>query len=163
MVGVMKIASDTVATIEYTVRNETGDVIDESGDQPMAYLHGHRQIISGLEKVLEGLTPGEKTEAVIAPEEAYGPRDEGKVVKVERKQLPADIDPEVGMVLGATGPDGNTIPVWVIGLEHEHVVLDGNHPLAGRSLSFEATVKEVREATPEELQHGHAHGEGGVH
>jgi len=159
----MKIGSDTVATIEYTVRNETGDVIDASGEQPMAYLHGHDQIITGLERALEGLAAGEKTEATIGPEDGYGERDEDKVVKVERKQIPQDIDPEVGMVLGATGPDGQTIPLWVIGLEGEHVVLDGNHPLAGKSLSFEATVKQVREATPEELQHGHAHGEGGAH
>jgi len=100
----MKIGSDTVATIEYTVRNETGDVIDASGEQPMAYLHGHDQIITGLERALEGLAAGEKTEATIGPEDGYGERDEDKVVKVERKQIPQDIDPEVGMVLGAPAP-----------------------------------------------------------
>lgn len=159
----MKIATDTVATIEYTVKSEEGDLIDSSGDQPMAYLHGHAQIIPGLEKALEGLSAGERTEATITPEDGYGVRDENKVVKVEQEQLPDDITPEVGMILGATGPDGQTFPLWVIGVENGHVTLDGNHPLAGRSLSFEATVKEVRPATPEELEHGHAHGEGGVH
>ena len=159
----MKIGSDKVATIEYSVRSEEGDLIDSSGEQPMAYLHGHAQIIPGLEKALEGLAAGEKTETTISPDEGYGVRDENKVVKVERSQLPDDLSPEVGMILGATGPDGQTIPLWVVGLEDDTVVLDGNHPLAGRSLSFEATVKEVREATAEELEHGHAHGEGGAH
>lgn len=161
--GAMKIASNKVATIEYSVRSEEGDLIDSSGEQPMAYLHGHAQIIPGLEKALEGLAAGEKTETTIGPDEGYGARDENKVVKVERSQLPDDLSPEIGMILGATGPDGQTIPLWVVGLEDDTVVLDGNHPLAGRSLSFEAEVKEVREATPEELQHGHAHGEGGAH
>ena len=159
----MKIAADTVVLLEYAVRDEGGSLLDTSGDQPMAYLHGHDQIVPGLEKALEGLSAGENVETTIAPAEAYGERDEKKMMTGGRTAIPEDVPVEIGAVLGATGPDGQTIPLWVVGVEADQVTLDGNHPLAGKHLSFTATVKEVRTATPEELAHGHAHGPGGAH
>ncbi|NJK89244.1 MAG: peptidylprolyl isomerase [Myxococcales bacterium] len=159
----MKIAADTVATIDYTVRNDRGDILDSSKGQPMTYLHGHQQIIRGLESALEGLSAGERCSAAVSPSDAYGERDDEKVLSIQRDRLPADLEPEVGMMLGAQDEDGETVPLWIVEVGKDMITVDTNHPLAGQVLNFEVTVHEVRSATEEELAHGHAHGSHGHH
>ena len=159
----MKVESNAVVSIEYVLRDDAGAVLDQSkGGEPLAYLHGHGNIVPGLEKALAGLEPGQSTKAEISPEDGYGAHDPGKTMRVARSQLPEQLQPEVGMMLHAEGPQG-PMPLWITEVEAEAVTVDGNHPLAGKTLHFEVQIKDVREASPEELQHGHVHGPGGHH
>lgn len=155
----MQIQNGHVVEIEYTLRDDDNDVIDSSeGEAPLTYLHGVGQIVPGLERALVGKTIGDALKVSVPPEEGYGMWQADHVVVVPRSRLPASPDPEVGMELEASGPQGEFV-LRVIEIEGENVTLDGNHPLAGRTLHFEVTVRGVREATPEEQSHGHAHGE----
>lgn len=158
----MKIADGSVVELEYTLRDDDGDVLDSSeGEETLHYLHGHGQIVPGLEKALEGRVAGDNVVVVVPPEEGYGPRFEDRVVTVARERLPADEEPEEGMVLEGNGPGGESLLLRVVAVSAEGVTLDANHPLAGANLHFDVTVRAVREATEEELQHGHAHGPDG--
>jgi FKBP-type peptidyl-prolyl cis-trans isomerase SlyD len=159
----MKVAANTVVTIDYTLRNDRGDTIDSSSGAPMAYLHGHGNIVPGLERALEGLEAGGSVDVKVAPEDGYGVRDEERIMEVPRDQLPPGVDPEPGMALEAEGPDGEPFPLWITEVDDEMVTLDGNHPLAGENLHFQVTVREVRAATADEQHHGHAHGPHGAH
>jgi FKBP-type peptidyl-prolyl cis-trans isomerase SlyD len=160
----MKITSDAVVSIEYTLTNDDGEVLDTSvGKAPLTYLQGRGQLVPGLEKALEGKASGEEMKVSLTPDEGYGQRSEERVMEVERASLPPGIDPEVGMTLAAEGPGGTPIPLWVREVGEKTVTLDGNHPLSGKALHFDVKVRDVREATAEELEHGHAHGEGGHH
>lgn len=156
----MKIAADTVASIQYILRDESGVVLDESKDEPLAYLHGHGNIVPGLEKALEGLQAGDETKALVAPEDGYGEHNEHKVMQISRGQLSDEMEPAVGMMLHAETPQG-PVPLWITAVEGDQVTVDGNHPLAGKALAFEVKVAEVRAASAEELAHGHVHGAGG--
>lgn len=158
----MKIESDTVVSIDYVLKDDAGQVLDQSKGEPLAYLHGHRNIVPGLESALEGMEAGQSTTAQIAPEQGYGAHDPKKVLQVARAQLSPDVEPKVGMMLHAETEQG-PVPLWVTGVADEQVTVDGNHPLAGKTLNFEVSIKDVRAATPEELTHGHVHGPGGHH
>lgn len=160
----MQIGNGHVVAVEYTLRDDDGDVIDSSeGDEPLVYLHGVGQIVPGLEKALEGHAVGDTVKVSIPPEDGYGTWDPEQVVRVPRDRLPADAEPEEGMELTGTGPHGEEILLRVVEVEGDVVTLDANHPLAGRTLNFDVTVKSVRAATQEELSHGHAHGDDGHH
>lgn len=160
----MKITANTVVSIDYTLTDDDGEIIDTSkGQAPLTYLHGHGQIVAGLERHLEGRESGDSLQADIAPADAYGEYDSGKVLRVPRGELPEDLTPEVGMRLLAEGPNGESVPLWVVEVSPSEVTLDGNHPLAGQTLHFAVDVREVRQATEEELEHGHVHGPGGEH
>jgi FKBP-type peptidyl-prolyl cis-trans isomerase SlyD len=155
------VADGKVVRIHYrlTVREQ---LVDDSGGEPLAYLHGSGQIVPGLEERLLGKVQGDKFEAVVPPEDAYGERV-GDARPVPRDAFPEDVELEVGMQFAAQAPDGEVIPLWVVGLDDDAVLVDQNHPLAGETLLFEIEVVEVREATAEEKRHGHAHGPGGAH
>ena len=158
----MKIADGSVVEIDYTLRDDDGEVIDTSAEEgPLHYLHGHGQIVPGLEKALLGRVVGDAGKVVVAPEDGYGPHHGDRVVTVPRDRLPADAEPEVGMVLEGNGPGGESILLRVVDVSGGNVTLDANHPLAGENLHFEVTVRGIRAATEEELQHGHAHGPDG--
>jgi FKBP-type peptidyl-prolyl cis-trans isomerase SlyD len=160
----MKIADGCVVAMDYTLKTEDGSLIDTSeGDEPMWYLHGSGQIVPGLESALTGRAAGDKLEAVVPPEEGYGPRHDDRVLTVPRSKLPDSPEPEVGMQLEAQGRRGEQVVLWVTDINGDEVTLDGNHPLAGQTLHFEIEVKEVRAATADEKQHGHAHGPDGHH
>ncbi len=160
----MRIGKDTVVSIEYTLKDDAGEVLDSSvGEDPLDYLHGHGQIVPGLERALDGKDVGEKLTVDVSPADGYGERHQDRVFAVPRGQLPKKLQPKVGMQLAAEGPDGDAMPVWIIGVDDEAVTLDGNHPLAGQTLHFAIEVKSVRAATKDELEHGHAHGEDGHH
>lgn len=158
----MTITDDCVVKIDYTLKDSEGQVLDSSeGKKPLAYLHGKGNIIPGLEKELAGLKVGEKTEVVIEPSEGYGERSEDKVTSVPRTQLAQIPDLKEGVQLQAQTEQGVQI-LTVKEIKDDTVTLDANHPLAGATLNFDVKVVEVREATSEELAHGHVHGADGV-
>lgn len=154
----MQITADTVVSIDYTLRNDGGDVLDQSApDSPLSYLHGHGNLIPGLESALVGKTAGDQIDAVIPPAEAYGEFD-ARLVQVVPRELFQGIDAiEPGMQFQAQSGEGMQL-ITVKEVSDESVTVDGNHQLAGETLHFDVTVKEVREASTEELSHGHVHG-----
>lgn len=159
----MQIANHTVVTLDYTLTDDEGNVIDRSEDGTFAYLHGASNIIPGLEQALDGKAPGDALKVSIAAEDGYGHHDESKTVAVPMSMFPEDSQVEVGMQFQAQGPEGETLMVTVTQVEGDSVTVDGNHPLAGVQLNFDVSVVSVREATEEEIAHGHVHGPGGAH
>lgn len=160
----MKIAQDKVVTIHYNLKNEAGELLESSfQSDPLAYLHGHHNLIPGLEKALLDLETGAKLDVSVPPEEAYGTRDDRLVETVPKDVFGDDVSLEVGMQFHAQSHDGNPYVVTITGIEGDQVEVDGNHPFAGATLNFEVEVMDVREATEEELSHGHVHGPGGHH
>ncbi|HZM00352.1 MAG TPA: peptidylprolyl isomerase [Planctomycetota bacterium] len=159
----MQIARHTVATLTYRLTDDSGALIDASEEgQPLAYIHGTRSLIPGLEQALEGHSSGDVLKLRLPPELAYGERDEELIHQVSRHELPAEAEIAVGVQFHAEGEDGLHI-LTVVGIEGDSVRLDANHPLAGKALNFDVSVVSVRAATAEELTHGHAHGQGGHH
>ena len=159
----MTIANEKVVTLHYTLKDNDGNIIDQSNDGSFAYLHGASNIIPGLENALTGKTVGEELSVKVSPEEAYGVRDDARVESVPREMFPADTDIEPGMQFHAQGPEGQMIVVTVVDADNEKVTIDGNHPLAGVELNFDVKVVDVRDASAEELDHGHVHGPEGHH
>jgi len=152
-----------VVSFHYTLKDDQGAVLESShGDEPMSYLEGVGQIIPGLEKHLSGMKKGDKTSVTVPAADAYGEYEEELVVEVPRNALPKK-DVAVGDEFQAQGPDGQARIVVVTEVSDQTVTVDGNHPLSGQDLSFEVEITDVREATAEEIQHGHAHGPGGHH
>ena len=159
----MQIAQDCVALIDYTLTNDAGDVIDSSqGGEPLAYLHGHQNIIPGLEKALAGKTAGDSLKVSIAPADGYGDKNPSLVEQVPRHMFSGVDTIEVGMQFHAQTGGGMQV-ITVSAVDGDTITVDGNHPLAGETLHFDVTVKEVRAASQEELDHGHVHGVGGHH
>lgn len=159
----MPVAQDSVVTIHYTLKDDAGTVLDSSSPQePLAYLHGHGNLIPGLEKQLEGKNAGEALSVTIAPADGYGEYDDRLVQSVPRRSLRGIKDIKTGMHLHAQTEEGpRTVTVTkVLG---DMVTLDANHPLAGKSLHFDVRIEDVRAATEEELSHGHVHGPHGHH
>lgn len=158
------IRKNQVVALHYTLTDADGEIIDQSErDDPLYYLHGHENIVPGLEEALEGAKVGDKKKVVVSPEKGYGEFDDDLVMTVPRDQLPPDLAPEVGMDLEMETDEGFAMQVRVVAVEEDSVVLDANHELAGEELHFDVEVLEIREATQEELGHGHVHGPGGHH
>ena len=159
----MKIGKGRVVRMNYTLRDESGTTIESSlGKEPLTYLHGLGSLIPGLEKILDGSQAGLKTTVTVLPRDAYGEKDPQAVIQAARGDFPEGLTLEPGIEVQAETPDG-PISFIVISLEGDEVVLDANHPLAGKTLTFDLEVLEVREATADELAHGHVHGPGGAH
>ncbi len=153
------IGPETVVTLHYTLKNDAGKVIDSSrGGEPLEYLHGVGEIVPGLERALAGKAPGTKLQVVVPPEDGYGPRDPNGKQEFPREDFPEDLTIEPGMQLIVEDEDGEEVPCWVLAADARVVTLDLNHPLAGERLHFDVEVLGLREATEEELEHGHAHG-----
>jgi FKBP-type peptidyl-prolyl cis-trans isomerase SlyD len=159
----MQLLKDKVGTINYTLKNKEGEVLDESNDKSFAYLHGARNIIPGLENALEGKEAGDKASVVIEPQDAYGERNLEQIQRVPLDMFPEDAEIKEGMQFEAATPEGAPVIVTVTAVDAGEVVVDGNHPLAGEQLHFDVEVVEVRDASEEELEHGHVHGPGGHH
>lgn len=158
----MQIEPKKAVYIDYTLTNDAGDVLDSSeGHSPLAYLQGFNNIIPGLERALEGKTVGDELDVVVEPKDAYGEYSAELVAVVPRNAFQGVDNLEVGMQFHASAPDGSMQVVAIRGVEGDEVTVDGNHPLAGQRLTFKVKVVNVREATAEELEHGHIHGEGG--
>lgn len=157
----MKIEKDVVVSLAYKVMLEEGVVVDESTvDAPLDYLHGHNNLITGLENALEGKVAGDKLEVTVTPEDAYGDHDDALVQRVPADVFQGVEQIEVGMRFLADTDQG-PIPVEVTEVDGDEVVVDGNHMLAGQTLKFEVEVVAVRAATEEEIAHGHIHQGGG--
>jgi FKBP-type peptidyl-prolyl cis-trans isomerase SlyD len=155
----MKIAKDRVVELEYRLHLGDGQVIDSSAPgQPLSYLHGRGQIVPGLEGALEGLDVGEAKQVVVAPAQGYGEHDARGLQEVPRTMFPATTELAPGMRLAAQTDSGEVIPIGIHEVKGQTVIVDLNHPLAGKTLHFDVTVRGVRDATAEELTHGHAHG-----
>jgi len=158
----MTIEKQKVVTLNYKLTDDQGQVIDQSDDSSFQYLHGAQNIIPGLENALTGKAAGDELSVSIAPAEGYGERDDSRVASVPRDRFPeGEIQP--GMQFHAQSPEGDLAVVTVTEVSADAVTVDSNHPLAGVQLNFEVTVIEVRDATAEELEHGHVHGPDGEH
>lgn len=159
----MQIAEKTVVQIHYTLKNDDGEVLDSSeGQEPLAFLCGAQNIIPGLEGALQGKQVGDKLDVRIEPSEGYGEVQEEMIQKVPHENFEGVDGVEEGMQFMAQAPWGEQ-PVTVIKVEDDGVTLDGNHPMAGEVLNFSVEVVEVRAASDDEMEHGHAHGAGGHH
>lgn len=151
----MNITQNKVVELDYVLKVD-GEVVDRSEpDDTLTYLHGHNNIIPGLEKALEGKKAGDSLHVTVQPEDGYGERDEDNIEDLDRTDFDDEI--EVGATYYAQAEDGSVLPFTVLAVEGDTVQVDFNPPLAGMVLNFDVTVKSVRDATAEELEHGHAH------
>ena len=156
------IAADTVVGLHYTLTNDAGDVLDSSsGSDPLYYLHGHDNIVPGLERKLTGRKVGEKMKVEVQPADGYGERDPRGEQKVPREAFPPGVELEAGMQLALRDPSGAIVPIWIAKVEGDVVHVALNHPLAGEILHFDVEVISIRAATSDELEHGHPHGPDG--
>ncbi len=159
----MEITADRVVTIHYTLKDDKGAVLDTSaGGEPLAYIQGHGNLVAGLERALEGKADGSTLQVVVPPADGYGQRDEALVQRVPKRSLQGAGDIKKGMQFQANTEAGMRV-FTVMAVVADMVTLDGNHPLADQTLHFDVQVVGVREATHEELEHGHVHGAGGHH
>lgn len=153
----MQVAADKVVSIHYTLTNTEGKVLDSSqGGEPLFYLHGYSNIITGLETQLEGFNVGDAFDVTVNPVDGYGERDESLKQQVPREAFQGVDAIEAGMQFQTEGPGGAMI-VTVVKVDDASVTIDANHPLAGEELNFQGSIESVRDAREEELEHGHAH------
>jgi FKBP-type peptidyl-prolyl cis-trans isomerase SlyD len=154
---------DTVVTLEYTLTVE-GEVIDTSkGSDPIQFIQGQQQIIPGLERQLYGMSVGETKEVIVQASEAYGEVDPENYAMIPRDQFPPEIPVQPGIQLELTDEKGERVGARIAEIEGDNVRLDFNHPLAGKDLHFDVEVIDLRQATDEEIEHGHVHDEDGEH
>ena len=154
----MNIANNCVVAFHYTLTDDDGNEIDSSkGKEPLAYLHGHSGIIPGLERELEGKVVGDAMKVTVEPTDGYGEMNPELVQAVPREAFQGVDNIEVGMQFQAQGQGGQVQMVVVREVSDESVTVDANHPLAGQTLHFDVSIEDVREATEEEVSHGHAH------
>ncbi len=158
----MSIKPDQVVTIQYTVKDEDGKVVDATGeDNSYSFLSGQNQILPKLEETISDMLIGSTKTIELSPEEAYGDYQEDAVQQVNRSDFPEGTQLEVGMSFVANMADGKQLPFVITAVDGDDITIDFNHPLAGKKLTFEVKLIDVRDATPEELAHGHVHGPGG--
>jgi FKBP-type peptidyl-prolyl cis-trans isomerase SlyD len=159
----VEITADKVVLIHYTLKDDAGDVIDTSaGGEPLAYIQGHGNLVVGLEKALEGKEGGSSVAVSVQPADGYGKHDPALIQRVPKRTLQGAGAIKKGMQFQARTDDGMRV-FTVTAVVGDMVTLDGNHPLADKTLHFDVQVVTVREATHEELEHGHVHGAGGHH
>ena len=166
----LPIAPNRHAVVDYELRGDGGEVFDASeaeDGEPIAYVHGYGMLVPGLEAALAGLSVGDERDIVVPAEAGYGLRDESLVLRLDRSELPDGGHVEVGDEVVAESDDGEEIAMNVVSVADDEVVVDANHPLAGMTLRFSVKVREVREATQEEIEsaaaeldeaHEHVHG-----
>ncbi len=158
------IKAGTVVNLAYSLKNSDGDLLDKAdAGEPFTYLHGASQIVPGLETALEGLKQGDKKVVTVEPIDGYGEVNTDLKLTVNRTQFPAEAEIEEGMQFETQTPDGHGVIFTVESIQDDKVMIDGNHPLAGETLTFDVEVLSVRDATDEEKSHGHAHGADGHH
>lgn len=159
----MVIRDNTVVSFHYRLTNDAGELLDASAEgNPLTYLHGAGNIIHGLESQLAGKSAGDELTVTVQPEDGYGVHRADLMQDVPRSAFPEPDKLEVGMQFSAQS-DRGTLPVVITHVTEDAVTVDGNHPLAGQVLHFAVNISDVRDASPEELAHGHVHGPGGHH
>ncbi|MBI3186672.1 MAG: peptidylprolyl isomerase [Gammaproteobacteria bacterium] len=159
----MTIQAQKVITLNYTLRDKAGVVIDQSQDGSFCYLHGANNIIPGLEKALHGRKQGEQFKVTLEPSDAYGEYNPALTQVVERDMFENSDEIAVGMQFHAQSDDGRFIAITVTEVNGDKVTVDGNPPLAGATLYYDVNVVDIRDASAEEIQHGHVHGAHGHH
>jgi FKBP-type peptidyl-prolyl cis-trans isomerase SlyD len=153
----MQVAENTVVVIDYTLKSDDGSLIDSSKDkEPLSYIQGKGNLIPGVEDALKGKGSGQRVQVTVPPESGYGERDESLVLSIERDKL-ADVKGLEEGVRFRLDTQNGPVVFTVMKMDDAEVLIDGNHPLAGMNLHFDITIKSVREATAEELEHGHIH------
>jgi FKBP-type peptidyl-prolyl cis-trans isomerase SlyD len=153
----MQVEKNKVVAIDYTLKDDNGQIIDTSeGREPLSYIQGIGNLIPGVENALEGKSSGERIEITVPPETGYGVRDDSLVLSIQREKFSEVEDLKEGLRFRMDTPDGPAV-FTVVKVGDAEVIVDGNHPLAGMTLNFDVTVQSVREATSEELEHGHVH------
>jgi FKBP-type peptidyl-prolyl cis-trans isomerase SlyD len=159
------VQQDAVVSIDYTLKDSLGNIIDSSeGAAPLEYLHGHNNLIPGLESELVGMSVGDEKKVVVAPEDAYGLRQEDATQLIPADAFPPDMEVEPGIALEMRDTTTNQVfEVYVTEVRPEGVVVDFNHPLAGESLHFDVKIVDIRPASPDEIAHGHVHSSGHHH
>ncbi len=151
------VKDDVVVSIDYTLTVD-GQVIDSTeGDQPLDFLQGHQNIIPGLENALEGMKVGQSKTVTIPADQAYGEVDQENIIDVPRSEFPPEIPLEAGTELEVKNSDGEVLTATIASVTNDSVKLDFNHPLAGKTLTFNVKVVGLREPSDEELEHGHVH------
>jgi FKBP-type peptidyl-prolyl cis-trans isomerase SlyD len=159
----LSIKKDSVVTFNYTLKDDANEVIDSSAEgEPLAYLQGYGNLVPGLERELEGKNAGDKLTVKVPAADGYGEHSKELIQKVPRRALKGIAKITVGMRLHAQTEQGPR-PVTVTAVTGDMITIDGNHPLAGKNLNFDIEIVDVRDATEEELAHGHVHGPGGHH
>lgn len=155
----MNISTDKAITINYTLKDNEGKLIDESNDSSFIYLHGHNNIIPGLETALNDKTKGDSFELVLEPKDAYGEYNPA-ITQVINRSAFGEEKIGVGMQFHAEGDEGQPVLITISEINDDDVTIDGNPPLAGVTLNYSVEVMDVRDATEEELSHGHIHAHG---
>ncbi len=159
----MKVEQHKVVTLEYQIRNSQGEVVEDTTGHPLQYIQGIGQLLPALEEVLEGKEVGDEVEVTLSPDQAFGQYDESQIQAIPREAFGEGMDLQPGMVMYARTPEGHQVPFLIQEVQENVVIADFNHPLAGETLTFHLKVLDVRDATPEELAHGHVHGPDGHH
>jgi len=152
----MNVTKDKAVTINYKMSNSAGEVLDNTEDGDLIYLHGHQNIMPGLENALNGLKSGDDFKITLKPEDAFGEKSDDRIITVGKENFETD-NLEAGMQFQTLDHDENVVIATIIEVKDKDVVIDENHPLAGMTLIFEGKVIEVRDATEEEISHGHIH------
>jgi FKBP-type peptidyl-prolyl cis-trans isomerase SlyD len=153
------VSDDIVVSLDYTLTVD-GEVVDSTeGDEPLEFLQGHQNIIPGLERELAGMKVGDSKQVTVPASEAYGEIDPENIIDVPRSEFPPEIPLEQGTELEVKNSDGEVLSATIASINNDSVKLDFNHPLAGKSLTFDVKVVDLREPTAEELSHGHVHGD----
>ncbi len=155
----MVIADEKVVSIHYKLTSDDGQVIQESAaGEPLSYIHGAGNIVLGLESALSGKSGGDKLKVSVNPEQGYGPRNDALIQELPRKMFEGIDDIQEGMQFQAQSEQGTQV-ITVTNVDGDRITVDGNHPLAGQVLNFEVEVDSVRDASAEEIAHGHVHKE----
>ena len=159
--GNIKVSDGMVVGLDYTLRVDNEVVDTSEGRQPIKFIQGQGYIIDGLEKELYGMKAGEDKQVVIPPERGYGTVNEEAILDVPKDEFPEEIPLQKGTELKVQTQEGETMDARITSVAPDSVRLDFNHPLAGKELHFSVKVNDIREATAEEIAHGHVHGQGG--
>lgn len=154
----MTIEKNKVVALHYTLTLNSGEIADSSaGGDPLSFLVGGGQIIPGLEDELLGLVKGDKKIITVQPEDAYGVKSKKLVQTIERDQIPDSVTIQIGERLQGQSDDGHIVEGEIVAVDEKNVRIDFNHPLADKVLTFDVEIVDIRDASPEELAHGHAH------
>ncbi|NUM62856.1 MAG: peptidylprolyl isomerase [Ignavibacteriaceae bacterium] len=160
----MALMTNKVITINYTLKDTEGNLLDSTDNGgPFSFITGNMQVLPGLEEALVSMIIGSKKNIKLAAADAYGEYDENAIQKVNRSLFPEEAELETGMTYFAHSPEGQHIQFVITKIENDDITVNFNHPLAGKNLEFDVELLDVRDATPEEISHGHVHGPGGHH
>ena len=160
----MALQTNKVVTFSYTLKDENGEMLDSTEkDGPFSFITGNMQVLPGLEEALGSMIIGSKKNIKLAAADAYGEYDENAIQKLNRGMFPEEAELEIGRTYFAHSPEGQHLQFVITKVENDDVTVNFNHPLAGRELEFDVELLDVRDATPEEVSHGHVHGPGGHH